>query len=455
MPPLSILIIDDDRLVRDNIASHLKGHAVEFAADEAQARRKLAAGNPDICFIDLELGEGDDCSGLKLIPIAEEKGSYSVVMSGHDSEPYVDKAYSLGCRDFFPKTDVAGNVAKVLARYQQRRQQAQTEGLFEDQYVTIDPVTRASITEALKYSTSDLPVLILGPSGTGKTSLARILHDRSGRKGQFVSINCSSYTEDLLEAELFGYKKGAFTDAREDRKGKLVLANEGTLFLDEIGAMSLNMQTKLLKALEEQAFYPLGSEKSETSRFRIISATLEELPTLVSDKKLRLDFFQRIHGVTVKLRPLAERTCDILPLLARFNRDGRKLSIAADAKERLLRHSWPGNVRELKKLVELLKADEQGRVTETRIEQLLTSLPILAMQVAGQDITEEQYHFALEHGLKAMLDRVAQAALRRSLAENGGRKRRVMAALRTNGHMIAKALRGASLDSEKDGDSDD
>jgi two-component system nitrogen regulation response regulator GlnG len=455
MQTLSILVVDDDRLVRDNIASHLKGHSVDFAADLAQARRKLDAGNHDICFIDLELGEDDNCSGLKLIPLAEEKGSYSVVMSGHDSEPYVDKAYGLGCRDFFPKTDVGGSVAKVLARYQQRRQQAQSEGLFEDQFVTVDPITRASITEALKYSASDLPVLILGPSGTGKTSLARILHDRSGRKGQFVSINCSSYTEDLLEAELFGYKKGAFTDAQDDRKGKLVLADGGTLFLDEIGAMSLKMQTKLLKALEEQVFYPLGSEKPETSRFRIISATLEELPSLVSSKKLRLDFFQRIHGVTVKLRPLAERRCDILPLLLRFNRDGRKLSFATGAKKRLVRHSWPGNVRELKKLVELLKADEQGRVTEPRIEQLLTSLPIMAVQEAGQAMTEEQYHFALEHGLRAMIDRAAQAVIRRSLAENGGNKRRVIAALRTNDHMVAKALQGWGSKSEKDGDSDE
>ena len=440
MDSLSILVVEDDRLARDNIAHHLAGHKLEFAADEAEARKKLAASDHDICFIDLQLGDNDKCSGLNLIPIAADKGSYAVVMSGHDSEPYVEQAYALGVNDFFPKGDVRGSVAAVLARYDQRRRRSETAELFEERYVTVDPTTRAIITEALKYAPSDLPVLILGPSGTGKTSLAKIVHDHSGRKGQFVAINCSSYTEDLLEVELFGHKKGAFTDAKDNRKGKLLLANQGTLFLDEIGAMSLKMQTKLLKAIEEQAFYPIGSDKAETSRFRIISATLEDPATLINAGKLRLDFFQRIVGATIRLPALAQRTCDILPLLSRFNREGRKLSLSAEAKERLLRHSWPGNIRELKKLMELLQADDCGRVTGERVEQLLTSLPILTVQEGGGLLTDELYRYAHAHGIKPMVDRIVQAVIRRSLVENGGKKRAVVAALKINNHVLYKAL---------------
>lgn len=445
MTPLNILVVDDDSLARDNIADHLRDHEVDFAKNEVEAREKLQRSNPDICFIDLELGDDDkECSGLKIIPLAIEKGSWPVVMTGHDSDPYVERVHGLGCEDFFSKGDLAGSIAAVLARYQNMRRTPQVEGLFEDRFVTVDDGTQKSISKALQYGASDLPVLILGPSGTGKTSLARLIHDHSGRQGGFISINCSSYSEDLLEVELFGYKKGAFTDAKENRKGKLSLADQGTLFLDEIGAMSPNMQTKLLKALEEQVFYPLGSDKQEKSRFRIISATLEEVPALLSSGKLRADFFQRIHGVTVKLPPLVQRTCDILPLVARFNRDGRKLSFSPEAKERLQRHSWPGNVRELKKLIELLRAEERGRVTEERLEELLRSSAIVAVQERGRTLTEEQYQFALEYGLKALLDRIAQAAVRRNLGENDGRKRKTLRSLRMTSYTLYKAMSGKS-----------
>ena len=439
MPPLSILVVEDDPLARELIAPHLNDHTVEFAGDEKEARKKLESRRPDICFIDLQLGAKDDCSGLKLIPLAAAKGSYSVVMSGHDAEPNVDKAYALGCDHFFAKGNIRANVAAVLSRYEQKKKETEEENrVFADRYVTTDPATRSAITEALKYASSELPMLILGPSGTGKTTLAQIIHERSGRHGEFVAINCSSYTEDLLEAELFGYRKGAFTDAKDNRKGKLLLADQGTLFLDEIGSMSLKMQTKLLKAIEEKRFYPLGSEKEETSRFRIISATLEDLPELIKGGKLRLDFFQRIHGLTVKLPPLSERPCDIFPLIARFSRDGRKVSFSAEAKDRLARHSWPGNVRELKKLLDLLMAGDEGRITEERVAHLLSSLSI---EEGGEAITSEQYRFALEHGLPALVERVVEAAIKKNLAENGGRKRKALLDLRTDTRTLYNALR--------------
>ncbi|MBI4668193.1 MAG: sigma-54-dependent Fis family transcriptional regulator [Elusimicrobia bacterium] len=254
-PKLSILVIEDDLLERKHIASHLKDHKVKFASDFDAAASKIKERNFDLCFIDLQLNENDDdYSGLKLIPLAISKGIYSVVMSGHDGGPTVARAHELGCHDFYAKGDEANSIQQVLNKFRRQQDKSKEKRLFTERFITNDPDTQSAILEALKYAPSELPILILGPSGTGKTSLAHLIHAFSLRPGPFVPINCAAYTEELLEAELFGFKKGAFTGANENRKGKLLLADEGTLFLDEIGVMSLKMQTKLLKAIEEKSF---------------------------------------------------------------------------------------------------------------------------------------------------------------------------------------------------------
>ncbi|MBI4369632.1 MAG: sigma-54-dependent Fis family transcriptional regulator [Elusimicrobia bacterium] len=444
MTKLAVLVVEDNPLAQKVLAAHLTGHNVEFAADLNTARQKLSDGNPDICFIDLKLGDKDDkCSGLKLIPLAQAKGSYCVVMSGHGSEPYVQKAYELGCHDFYAKGNEEVNVSKVLARFNQKRKKISEEFLFSQSFVTQDPQTRALIHEALNYAPSDLPILILGPSGTGKTKLASIIHDASVRRGEFVAINCSAYTQELLEAELFGYKRGAFTGANENRKGKLLMANEGTLFLDEIGSMSLEMQAKLLKAIEEKSFYPLGSERPETSNFRIISATLEDIQSLIKAGKLRFDFFQRIHGLTIELKPLAERKEDIFALVDFFTRQDKRLAFTEDAKEELLRHDWPGNIRELKKLVDLLVAGERGRVAAETVKKMLKTL---RLQEGGVGFaSEEQYRFAAREGLPQAIDRFIDAVVKRHLESNGGIKTKAVKDLRISTRLLYQSLERSGI----------
>ncbi len=438
MSKLSILVVEDDPIARQAMQDHLVAHQVDFAHDSGTARQKLQSGGHDICFIDLNLGEKDKTSGLQLISVAADKGVYSVVMSGHDSQAMVEKAYTLGCRDFYPKGNEQSNVGAVISRYLNRRHTSIAERIFENSFVTEDPATRASICDAVKYSASDIPVLILGPSGTGKTSLARVIHDHSNRPGEFVAINCSAYAEDLLEAELFGYRKGAFTGATESHKGKLLAAHQGTLFLDEIGAMSLNMQTKLLKAIEERSFYPLGADKPETSEFRIVSATLEDLQYLIKVGKLRFDFFQRIHGLTIQLKPLSSRKCDIVPLFSFFTRQGRRLSFTDQARNYLLAHNWPGNVRELRKLVELLSAGQEGRVALDDLKKLFAT----ALEGEGGEFAgEEQYQFALQHGLMAMVDRVIDSVVRRNLNQNEGIKAKALSDLQISTRLLYASIK--------------
>ena len=445
MPKLSILVVEDDPLAQESMQDHLGGHQVDFAQDSGAARQKLQTGRHDICFIDINLGEKDKDSGLQLIPLAAAKGIYSVVMSGHDSQAMVEKAYTLGCHDFYAKGNEQSNVGAVLSRYLNRRQKSVTERIFETCFVTDDPATRVSITDAVKYAASDIPVIILGPSGTGKTSLARLIHDHSSRTGEFVAINCSAYTEDLLEAELFGYRRGAFTGASEGRKGKLLAAHQGTLFLDEIGAMSLNMQTKLLKAIEERSFYPLGADKAETSEFRIVSATLEDLQYLIKVGKLRFDFFQRIHGLTIQLRPLSARKGDIFPLISFFTRNGRRLSFTDEAKNYLLSHDWPGNVRELRKLVDLLATGQEGRVALEDLKKLFAT----ALEGEGGEFaTEEQYEFALKNGLMGMVSRIIDSVIRRNLAQNGGTKAKALSDLKISTRLLYASIKRSKDRSE-------
>jgi two-component system nitrogen regulation response regulator NtrX len=438
MRKLSILVIEDNPLAAKTLAANLSPHDLDFAHDFESGRRKLADGRYDICFIDLKLGAKDDCSGLELIAPAKAKGVYAVVMSGHDTEPTVERAYDLGCDDFYAKGNEDTNVGRLLEKFQQLRQAGGKDSLFADRFVTQDAATRAGVEEALKFASSELPILILGPSGTGKTSLARLIHDHSRRSGEFVSINCAAYTEDLLEAELFGYRKGAFTGAADGRKGKLLQAHGGTLFLDEIGSMSLKMQTKLLKAIEEKLFYPLGSDTPETSEFRIISATLENVQTLIRLGTLRFDFFQRIHGLTVVLKPLNGRKGDIFPLILAFTRGGKRLSFSEDARSYINLHDWPGNIRELKKFVDLLVAGGEGRVSLETARRLLSAIP--PDEPERRFATDEQYRHALSDGINAAIDRFVDSLVERSLAVNGGKKTSVLSDLKIGTRLLYSSL---------------
>ena len=223
---------------------------------------------------------------------------------------------------------------------------------------------------ARKLSKSDLPILISGETGTGKEVLSRFVHDNSPRNstGDFVALNCATIPDHLIETELFGYSKGAFTDARADKIGLLTIADNGTLFLDEVAEMSLAVQKKLLRALEYREFYPVGSVTLKKANFRLVCATSENLGKMVAEKTFRVDLYHRIQACELTLPPLRDRI-DEIPLLAGYflELNGRRdVIMSPDVTEIFSCYNWPGNIRELRNVVEYALAvlDENERVIE-------------------------------------------------------------------------------------------
>lgn len=236
--------------------------------------------------------------------------------------------------------------------------------------VVLNANVRNVYERARKLSKSDLPILISGETGTGKEILSRFIHENSPRNstGDFVALNCATIPDHLIETELFGYSKGAFTDARSDKIGLLTIADGGTLFLDEVAEMSLVVQKKLLRALEYREFYPIGSVTPKKVNFRLVCATSENLDKMVAEKTFRVDLYHRIHACELTLPPLRDRI-DEIPLLARYflEMNGRRdVLMSPDVTEIFSCYNWPGNIREMKNVVEYALAvlDENERVIE-------------------------------------------------------------------------------------------
>jgi transcriptional regulator with PAS, ATPase and Fis domain len=233
--------------------------------------------------------------------------------------------------------------------------------------VSQDSRILAALRTTLRAAPLDLPLLILGETGTGKELFATLAHDKSGRKGSILAINCAAIPADILDAELFGHAKGAYTGAHSDRPGLIEAASGGTLFLDEIGEMTLAIQGRLLRAIEAKEIRRLGENHSRKVGTRFVGATHRDLGQMVKDGQFRADLFFRLQGIIVNLPPLRERPDDILLLADHFlaqaaSRMGREFELTRNARQKLVAHSWPGNVRELRSVIERAAAmSEEGR----------------------------------------------------------------------------------------------
>ena len=364
-----VLVVEDKESLRAVLRRTLdaRGYSVEEAGDAYEARRRLQASRFLAVLTDLRLPAG---SGFDVLQAAREADGQTpvIVMTAFGTVEEAVRAMKEGAADFLTKPVDTEHLLLLLERAIDRRRLLTNYVLLQEDYqrrfglpklLGEDPAFKETLLAIQRAAASDATVLLLGESGTGKELLSRALHQLSPRaKGPFVAINCAAIPEALLENELFGHEKGAFTGATGRKVGRAEMAHRGTLFLDEIGELPLALQAKILRLVQERQFERVGGVQTLNVDVRVVAATNRDLRQAVAAREFREDLFFRLSVFPVEIPPLRRRRGDILPLAESFlERYGgelgrRGLRLSADAQRALLEHHWPGNVRELQNCLE-------------------------------------------------------------------------------------------------------
>ncbi|MFM8315848.1 MAG: sigma-54-dependent transcriptional regulator [Deltaproteobacteria bacterium] len=376
-----LLIVDDDPSILRNLESFLKKNfTVDTCNNGSKAFELIQSKSYDLVLSDNKM---PGMTGLELLKKTKEfsPNTAFVIMTAFGSDDESLDAVKLGADDYLMKpfnlTEVGHRVGRIsdLKSWSAENTIKEEEGLGLKRLIGKSP----SILDAKKFVTqvagASSPVLILGETGTGKELLARAIHESSSRAPHpFIAINCGALNENLIESELFGHEKGSFTGASQARAGKFELAKRGTIFLDELGELPLNLQTRLLRIMQEQQFYRLGGTRLIESDARVIAATHRPLQEMVTQGAFREDLYFRFNVLTYSMPPLVQRGEDIPLLIEHFmqkfhTRSGKTISLSNEAKNLLYKYSFPGNVRELQNLIERLfvLAPKKGTITQSHL----------------------------------------------------------------------------------------
>lgn len=369
MSKTRIMVVDDELIIRESLAGWLErdGHHVETAASGEQALERLATGRYDIMLVDIKM---EGMSGLDLLREVNERDldAAVVMITAYGSISTAIEAMKRGATEYllkpFDPEEIGVLIEKIIAQQAQDREtlylreEVKERTRFESM-IGQSPAMQQVFDLINDVAPSESTVLVTGETGTGKGLAAKAIHTCSHRcQGPFVAVNCGSIPEHLMESELFGHQKGAFTNAHETKKGRLELANGGTLFLDEIGEISMRMQIDLLRVLEDRVFYRVGGTQPLEADFRVIAATNRDLKKAIADGAFREDLFYRLNVIAFAMPPLRHRKEDI-PLLCdhfmhRFAQETNKpiRKVSRDAMDEMMLYDWPGNIRELENAIE-------------------------------------------------------------------------------------------------------
>jgi len=371
-----ILIVDDERTILMTLAAFLgrHGYEVDTAANASSGLKMLRTKSPALVLLDLQLPDAEGLETLDQIKTEFPKIQV-IILTAHDSLNNAIESIKRGAFHFISKPyapeELLSLVEKALEKQsllretaQLRHKTQQLERRLEIAETRLGPVFKSKAMQEIQdliaaMAPSDANVLITGESGVGKEVIANTIHQRSKRAEKpMVKLNCAAFPQAMIEGELFGYVKGAFTGAVNDFKGMIAEADGSTLFLDEISDMPADLQTRFLRVLQEREFRPLGSTRTIKADFRVIAATNRPIPQALSENKLRSDLYYRLNTFQIEVPPLRERKQDIPPLVTSFVKQfAQQLGkeepvIAPDAFAKILEYSWPGNVRELQNCVE-------------------------------------------------------------------------------------------------------
>ncbi|WP_224243976.1 sigma-54-dependent transcriptional regulator [Hyalangium gracile] len=426
----SILVADDEPSIRHVLTLVLTEHGYEVraVADGEEAVRELSARSYDVLLCDVRMPKRDGLSVLRQAK-AEHPGLTVLVMSAYGSQEQALEAVGSGAYDYVQKPFKPEEIVFVLRKAEERERllrenrRLRTAAAPPPERILGDSEgLKAVLRQVDRLAPVNTTVLITGESGTGKELIARALHERSPRASHpFVAVNCGAIPAGLIESELFGHAKGAFTDARTAKQGLFSEADSGTLFLDEVGELPLPAQVKLLRVLQEGEIRPVGESRAERVDVRVIAATLRDLGKLVEKGEFREDLYYRLNVVNLRMPPLRERREDV-PLLARafihrfnrqLNREPPVEGLSPEAEALLGAYGWPGNVRELENAMEraVLLADGPHILPSNLPERLWTAPQPAAgspaVQQAGSDLS-------LKRAMRELEETYIRAALRRT-----------------------------------------
>jgi DNA-binding NtrC family response regulator len=449
IPTARILLVDDDEALLRSIGRILKswGFEVVALADSRAAIDRLGVERFDLVITDYTMPV---LTGIDVLRAVNERqpGVPTVFVTAHASVERAVEAMRLGAYHFITKPFDQGHLKRIVTGALRQEPAEPTRGAIDSARILLgeSPAMRELRTLIREVADSDATVLILGESGTGKEVVARTLHLQSSRRGRaFIPVHCGAIPEPLLESELFGHVKGAFTGATQARIGRFQIADRGTLFLDEIGDMPVVLQVKLLRVLQERTFEPVGSDRTVQVDVRIVAATNQDLEELVKVGKFREDLFYRLNVIPLTVPALRERREDIPLLLSHFltrhaeARGARVLGFSDDAIGELAAFDWPGNVRELENLVErLVVIKRHGTIGVSDLPDKYRARPPAAApssEAALGELPEEGID------LRRVLASYEESLIAQALARAGGNKTRAGELLGLNRTTLVEKLK--------------